>query len=599
MSKEFLNGNPGLKISNVSERITKEEANFRIREIQRCCEDIIYFAEKYVTIISPKDGKHIIKLYEKQKEALVSFAKNNRVVCTASRQVGKTTLFCIIALHFILFNSEKRVLVASNKQASANDVLDRIKLAYENIPGWLKSGIVVWNKSEIVLGNNSGIKTVATSSDSARGNSCSMLILDEFAFCPRNIQDSFFTSVYPIISSDPNSRVIIVSTPNGVGEMFHTIWEKANSGDSDDTGFKWKPVRIDWWEVPGRDEKWRRQQLESLGSEETFAQEFGNSFLRSSIIKLVSDERILNYRRAVKTANIQGITQLVNPKDPKKQITYTQYHPFNPDKTYICAGDPSDGTGSDYSVVYILDITNFKNIRVCAKYASNTISTTEFAYVVYYMCKEYHNPYVMMERNGIGASTLDALTETVFDYQRVVKMNKHFKPGIQSHVQIKSKACIWFRELLSCDEFSLEINDEVILDEAEVFTKKQTDQHTIYSAIKGRHDDHLMTLIWALFILQKDEIVKYFNVEEWLITSIGTQVPLKVSPLDPYEIDNDEALRINRHMQIFGEKTVLSDQDKEYAMRIINQKDDIQIYNFGEFGSDDDDSDFRGVFAGC
>jgi len=547
MGKDYLNGNTNLKVAHASENITPEEFNYRIYELMKCKNDIIYFANKYYTIISPKRGKHIIELYDKQIDMLRLFAGKKRVVVLSSRQVAKTTNLAILALHYVIFNAEKRVMVVSNKLAGAIEVMDRMRLAYEHLPNWLKSGLTTLNKTELRFGNNSGIKVAATSSDAARGYSANMVLLDEFAHVPRNLQRSFFTAVYPIISTDPNSKVIITSTPNGVGEMFHQFYEKALSNVNDDNGEKWVPFRIDWWEFPGRDEKWKALQIESLGSMDAFNQEYGNSFLASSYDKLISDDKIVEMRQLKNALKNNGKQVLVNAEDERKNdLFYVQYYAFNPYRTYMASVDCAEGTGGDSSVLYIWDITDFTRIKMAAKYSSNTITPTEFAYVINYVCAQYQNPYIAGERNSCGASMFDALTKTVHNYENFIIINKNNLPGIMSHIQIKSKACLFAREIFSLkpEYFTIEIHDENILIDAENFIKYPTAQHIVYKGREKKKDDHIMCMLWFLYILSKDYIEKYYTVTEWFITEDHVKYPKTILPLEQYNLTKDEVRKL-------------------------------------------------------
>ena len=189
-----------------------------------------------------------------------------------------STSYSIFCLWYALINKEKSILICANKFKTAKDILGRIKMAYEELPQWLKPGIVEWNAASIVFDNGCKISAEATSGSSGRGGSINCLVCDEFAFLAPGLEDEFLQSVFPVVSSSKTSKIIIVSTPNGMGNEFYRIWNRAELNldvKEDDGKPKWKPVRVNWWEVPGRDEKWKEMQLESFGrSEEKFNQEY-------------------------------------------------------------------------------------------------------------------------------------------------------------------------------------------------------------------------------------------------------------------------------------------------------------------------------------
>jgi len=274
-----LRGNKSVKAAGQKVYTTQDEAKHIVSEIIKCMEDIVYFAENYFTIVSYK-GKEIIKLYPKQKALLRQIASNQNTIVLAARQAGKSTVYTIFALWYGMFNKDKGVLICANKFATAKELMERIQLAYELLPSWLKQGCEEWNKSRIKFENGSRIEISATSASSARGKSGEILIIDEAAFVQNGIMDEFIQSVLPIVSSRPDSKIIVVSTPNGTGNWYAETYNKALYNLGEDG---WHHFRIDWQDVPGRDEDWKRKKIaEFNGDLRKFAQEYGNNFLGSS-----------------------------------------------------------------------------------------------------------------------------------------------------------------------------------------------------------------------------------------------------------------------------------------------------------------------------
>ena len=213
--------------------------------------------------------------YDYQKQIMHEVAANRFVICKMPRQTGKTTTMVAIMLHYALFNPDFNIAVLANKAATAREILGRLQLAYENLPWFLQQGIVEWNKGNIVLENGSKIFASSTSASAIRGMSINLVYLDEFAFVPSTVQEEFFNSVYPTISSGRSSRVLITSTPNGMN-MFYKLWHDAEKGYND-----YATVSVNWWDVPGRDEEWKEQTIRNT-SEKQFAVEFECEFLGSS-----------------------------------------------------------------------------------------------------------------------------------------------------------------------------------------------------------------------------------------------------------------------------------------------------------------------------
>ncbi|HPM74233.1 MAG TPA: terminase family protein [Saccharofermentans sp.] len=594
-AKGFLRGNVQIKAPNHVEHVSEDIFKNRVREIMRCKEDICYFAEKYFTIVSPAKGQHIIELYDKQKELIEFFKNTERAVCLASRQSGKTTCYSIYILWMICFHSDKKILICANKAQASFEFVGRIRLAYELLPNWLKPGVNSWNKSSLELANGSKVEGTATSADSSRGRSCNILVVDEMAFINPGICLEFWSSVYPIISSAKGTQVILVSTPNGTGNLYYDIWNKAQLGISEDG---WKGFQFDWWDVPGRDEQWKRQTIESLNGDMTlFNQEFGNLFVGSSYT-LIPGNKIEELKQIRK----------MNMREPKvvqmKEVTETKvefevYAPYKESHSYVIGADTADGIGSDFSTILVFDVTDTTNIELVLRYCSNQITTTTFAYVLNKIGVLYGSPPLAMENNGVGRGVVEALW-TIYEYENMVyyKSQKGMV-GIFSHNAVKVEACLWFRELMDNQNIRFTIRDGRLLEELEYFEKKIPSQKLIYKAADGKHDDLVMSMIWAMFVLHPQIIENYFNVVKYHKSGMGiSKFPHSISKLnsgyyggeDFYETresnwGNAEAEEIRKRLEQAEKKfrgmskttgsTNLEDEDNSDGINNIDSEDEM------------------------
>jgi hypothetical protein len=242
-----------------------------VNEMVKCSEDILYFAQKYCYIVDPDEGKVVINLYDYQKRVLKSLlcpAKNKKnAILLSPRQVGKTTMCAIYIMHYALYNSDKKIAILANKEKTAIEILSKVRLMYENLPFWVQVGLKNggWNKTEIHLANSTIIKCASTASSAIRGETINLLMLDEYAFVPENIADEFMSSVYPTVSRSKTSKIVIVSTPNGLNHFYH-IWIKAVAGMRDsEQGNSFFPIKINWWEVPGCDDEWKKRMIADIG----------------------------------------------------------------------------------------------------------------------------------------------------------------------------------------------------------------------------------------------------------------------------------------------------------------------------------------------
>lgn len=260
--KESYRDNPLLKRVGINVNFTEDQ----VQEYIECARDPVYFT-KYIKIITLDEGVTEFKMYDFQEEMIETFHKNRFVIMKCPRQVGKTTTTVAYLLWTILFQDSQTVAVLANRGETARGILGKLQLAYENLPMWLQQGVVEWNKGRVELENGSVIIASSTSSSAARSGSFNIVFLDEFAFVPGNIATDFFTSVYPVITAGTKTKIIIVSTPNGMN-LFYKIWTDAVNKKNN-----YVPFEVHWSMVPGRDEVWKEETIRNT-SEHQFRQEF-------------------------------------------------------------------------------------------------------------------------------------------------------------------------------------------------------------------------------------------------------------------------------------------------------------------------------------
>ena len=347
-------GNPLLKKANVPVEWTEEQ----ISEYTRCMKDPLYFCEKYIKIVSLDEGLVSFDMYPFQKEIVGTIHNNRFSICKLPRQSGKTTTIVSYILHYVLFNEQMKVAILANKAATARDILSRLQLAYENIPKWMQQGVMSWNKGSLDLENGSKIVASSTSSSAVRGGSFNMIFLDEFAFVPNNVAEDFFSSVYPTISSGQSTKVVIVSTPNGMN-LFHKLWS-----DAENERNTYVPIEVHWSEIPGRDEKWKKETIANT-SQEQFNREFECEFL-GSINTLIHPTKIKTMTYDTPIVSNAGLDQYVKPIK---------------DHTYTIVADVARGTENDYSAFLIFDVSEIP-YRIVAKYRSNEIKPLVFPTVL-------------------------------------------------------------------------------------------------------------------------------------------------------------------------------------------------------------------------
>jgi hypothetical protein len=261
----IFKNNPNLPSIHYIHQYTQHE----MLEYEKCMADPVYFACNYMKIVNVDHGLMPFTMWDFQKELVQLFHKQRFTICKLPRQVGKSTCSIAYLLHYILFNQDVSVAILANKLATAKELLGRLQLAYEYLPRFLQQGIKSWNKTTIELDNGSKVLADSTSGASVRGRTFNIIFLDEFAFVPNNMAEQFFNSTYPTISSGKDTKVIIVSTPNGLN-MFYRMWSAAvDTPKRNDYG----PFEVHWSMVPGRDEQWKEETIRNT-SPEQFEQEF-------------------------------------------------------------------------------------------------------------------------------------------------------------------------------------------------------------------------------------------------------------------------------------------------------------------------------------
>lgn len=470
------NGNPKLRRAYTDIAMTQ----YQIDEYVKCHNDPVYFTKKYMKIVALGRGIVPFDLYDFQEDMIKTFMKNRFVICKIPRQSGKSITTIAFLLHSILFNENFNIAILAHKGAAANGLLQRLKLAYENLPTWLQSGIIEWNKGNIELENGSKIGAFATSADGLRSGSYDIILLDEFAFVQNSIAEEFFTSTYPVISAGTNTKIIIVSTPKGMNH-FYTMWVKAEQGKSD-----YYPISVHWSAVPGRDEKWKEMTIRNT-SEEQFQQEFNTDFLGSS-------------NTLISASKIQQLFALMEePIHIENNVKYYEMPKQN--HTYAIVVDVAEGLGLDYSTYSVVDVTSIPYKQV-AVFRDNQIKPILLPAQVVSMAKKYNEAFILVEINSIGLQVADMIHYDLA-YENLIKIQskgkqgqqwtaghkKNLAFGVKTSVQTKQIGCTNLKAMIESDK--LIIRDEQTIKELTTFSaEKKT-----YKAEEGNNDDLVMTLV--------------------------------------------------------------------------------------------------------
>lgn len=139
----------------------------------------------------------------------------------------------------------------ANKLATSKEIVDKLINVFKGLPYFLKPGCINFGATYIKLDNGCRVIANSTTKSTSIGFTIDVLYLDEFAHVPPNVGYDFWRSVIPTLSSLKSSQCIISSTPNGVSNKFFEVWDGAMKNEN-----SYVPIKVEWWRVPGRDEKW-------------------------------------------------------------------------------------------------------------------------------------------------------------------------------------------------------------------------------------------------------------------------------------------------------------------------------------------------------
>jgi len=477
-------GNPNLKKANTQIEFTQEQ----ILEFVACRHDPVYFAKKYIKIVSLDEGLVNFDLYPFQEKLVRNFHENRFNICKMPRQTGKSTTCVSYLLHYAVFNDNVNIAILANKASTARDLLGRLQLAYENLPKWMQQGILAWNKGSLELENGSKILAASTSASAVRGGSYNVIFLDEFAFIPNHIADQFFASVYPTISSGQSTKVIIVSTPHGMNH-FYRMWHDAEKSKNE-----YIPTDVHWSEVPGRDEKWRQQTIANT-SEAQFKVEFECEFL-GSVDTLIAPSKLRNLVYENPRTSNAGFDVYVEPE---------QKH------DYVITVDVARGVEKDYSAFVVIDITKFPH-KVVAKYRNNEVKPMLFPSIIYDVAKSYNEAFILCEVNDIGDQVASIINYDL-EYENLLMCSmrgragqivgqgfsgKKTQLGVKMSKTVKKVGSLNLKTIIETDK--LLFSDYNILSELTTFIQKNNS----FEAEEGCNDDLAMCLVIYAWLVQQD-----------------------------------------------------------------------------------------------
>jgi len=463
-------------------------------EVAKCADPVNgyrYFMENYFYIQHPTQGQMLYKPYPFQDGLIENYHNNRFSISMLARQMGKTTSAAGYLLWYAMFNNDKTILIAAHQYTGAQEIMQRIRYAYEMCPMWLKADVEVYNQGNIDFGNKSRIVARATTEKTGRGMSLSLLYLDEFAFVRPTIAKEFWTAISPTLAT--GGKCIITSTPNNDEDTFAGIWKDANTkidayGNPTIVGKNgYSPYLVTWDKHPDRDQTWAEQERSKIG-EERFRREMNCEF-------------ILDSETLVDSLTLASMT----PQEPVSKMGQVRWYK-QPEKhhTYVVSLDPAAGTGGDYAAIQVVDASTLTQI---GEWRHNKTPIPEqvklMADITEYIVDITNQPeltYYSYENNGVGEAVRVSLTEMTLDNIRGNFISEPKKLGTSrlpfagfiTSKTTKNAACSKFKSLL--ESRRLNICSQPLISELKTYVAHGGS----YAAVSGQTDDLVASMLIAV-----------------------------------------------------------------------------------------------------
>jgi hypothetical protein len=464
-----------------------------LEDFVKCCDPetgYLYFMDNFFMIQHPTKGSMNYHPWEYQKRLIETYHNYRYSISLMPRQSGKSTSAAGYLLWYAMFVPDSTILIAAHKYTGAQEIMQRIRYAYENCPDHIKAGVTTYNKGSLDFENGSRIVSATTTENTGRGMSISLLYLDEFAFVRPSIAQEFWTAITPTLST--GGKAIITSTPNSDEDQFALIWKMANKtedefGNTTELGVNgFRAYRAYWHEQPGRDDKWAAEMKAQLG-EDRFNREIGCEFI-------IADETLINPNTLIQLDGIEPVTRM-------GQVRW--YETPQKGHIYVVGLDPSLGTGGDPAAIQIFDASTTTQV---GEWKHNKTDITNqiklLAQINKYIAEctgEPNNIYYSVENNSIGEASLVSLAEygeANIPGTFISEPGKKRK-GFNTGPKTKLTACAKFKTLLESKRMT--VRSKSLISELKAFVASGGS----YAAKIGDHDDLVMATLLSVRMMQQ------------------------------------------------------------------------------------------------
>jgi hypothetical protein len=472
---------------------TKFKNDKELQDFIKCCDPdtgYLYFMDNFFVIQHPTKGSMVYHPYDYQKRLINTYHNYRFSISLMPRQSGKSTSAAGYLLWYAMFVPDSTILIAAHKYTGAQEIMQRVRYAYENCPDHIKAGVTTYNKGSLDFENGSRIVSATTTENTGRGMSITLLYLDEFAFVRPSIAREFWTSITPTLST--GGKAIITSTPNSDEDQFAFIWKGANKtedefGNTTELGVNgFKSYRASWDEQPGRDQKWADEMKAQLG-EDRFRREIGCEFI-------IADETLINPNTLLDLQGIEPITRMGQVRWYQKPVK---------GNIYTVALDPSIGTGNDPAAIQIYEANTVTQVGEW-KHNKTDIPTqiklmAQINKYIVECTNEPNNVYYSVENNSIGEAALVSLNEYGENNIPGIFISEPGKKrkGFNTTNKSKLTACAKFKTLLESKK--LTVNSRSLISELKAFVAHAGS----YAAKVGDTDDLIMASLLSVRMIQE------------------------------------------------------------------------------------------------
>jgi len=459
----------------------------------KCCDPktgYLHFMDNFFYIQHPTRGSMVYHPWAYQRRLIETYHNYRYSISLMPRQSGKSTSAAGYLLWYAMFVPDSTILIAAHKYTGAQEIMQRIRYAYENCPMHIKAGVTTYNKGSLDFENGSRIVSATTTENTGRGMSISLLYLDEFAFVRPSIAELFWTSITPTLST--GGKAIITSTPNSDEDQFALIWKGANKtedefGNTTELGTNgFRAYRAHWSEQPGRDEAWADQMKAQLG-EDRFRREIGCEFI-------IADETLIAPTTLIDLEGIEPVSRMGQVRWYKKP---------SKGNIYAVGLDPSLGTGSDPAAIQIYEANTTTQVGEWKHNKTDIPNQVKLlAQINKYIVEctgEPNNLYYSIENNSIGEAALVSLAEYGESNIPGIFLSEPGKKrkGFNTTHKVKLTACAKFKTLLESKKMTL--YSRSLIGELKTFVALEGS----YKAKVGETDDLVMASLLIVRMLQQ------------------------------------------------------------------------------------------------